>query len=110
MVRERFPERRRSVVVEDAPHPPFAPVWSGAHGFGQAVGCVFQYEVDLLAGDAWEPFEELSYSGSAFEVVEEGGDGHASATEDPHAANFLRVAFYGGAGGPVEHGVIPIPL
>ncbi len=57
----------------------------------QALDCVVEDRLHLLARDAGEPRQEVVYRGPAFEVLEEREDGDAGAAEDPGAADLLRV-------------------
>jgi len=50
-----------------------------------------------------EPFHNVFYAGSCFEIFEDRSDRHARATEDPGTAHLSGYAFDRGALGPIEH-------
>jgi hypothetical protein len=49
-----------------------------------------------------EPFHDVFYAGSRFEIFEDRSDRHARATEYPGTAYFSGYAFDCGALGPIE--------
>jgi hypothetical protein len=59
--------------------------------------------VDLGAGYAGEPFEEVVDAGAVFEVGEESLHGDSRAAENPGAADGFGVSLDGWAGAPIKH-------
>jgi len=51
-----------------------------------------------------EPFDELPDENTVFKVFKQGCDWHARSAKYPRSAHPLRGAFYGFAGGPIDHG------
>ena len=70
---------------------------------------VLQDGFGLRARDAGEPGKKLIQRRAAFEVLEQGADGHARAAKYPRPADLGGVLFHGRAGGPIEHGQILLP-
>ena len=60
-----------------------------------------QNRCDLFSRQV-EPFHNVFYAGSCFEILEHRRDRHARATEDPGTAYLSGYAFDGGALGPIE--------
>jgi len=90
----------RDIVIEENPH-------SDALRRNRLLRCaggnVIQNSVHVFARDTGKPLEKLFDSGSAFEIHEERGYGHARPTERPDAVHSLGMALQNGASGPVEH-------
>ena len=72
----------------------------GVNGSLEASGYEFEDRFDLFPGHV-ELFDHF-VDAEVFEVLEDGGDGHAGAAEDPCAAAPVGHAFDGGALGPIE--------
>ena len=67
----------------------------------EASGGKLNNRVDLLPRDV-ELLNDLVYSGSGFEVIENSGYRHTGITKYPCAAQTIRHTFHGGALGPIE--------
>src|SRR6185295_826292 len=65
-------------------------------GVGEHSDCLFQ-------SDAGKPFEKLVYRSAGFKVFKQGSHGHASATKNPGAAEFVFASFYLLTITPIEH-------
>jgi len=66
---------------------------------------MLQYGANLLNGDAGKPLNELRYERTVFEVLEKRCNRHPSAAKHPSSTHALRIAFDGGACGPINHEV-----
>jgi hypothetical protein len=67
---------------------------------------MFQGCTGLLLGDTRKPFQKFAYARSIFDILEQGHDGDACATENPSAADTFSGAFNSNAGTPVDHRMI----
>lgn len=70
---------------------------------GRALGCgesaarrVLQHSACLVKADAREQLDKLADWYTVLEILEQGGNRHARATEHPGSTDPLRVAFYSG--------------
>ena len=61
---------------------------------------------DLIESDTGKPFHELRCGRAVFEVLKKSRDRNASLTENPHAADTIRVLFYSWTRRPIDHGLI----
>ena len=60
-----------------------------------------QHRGDLFAGEV-EPFDDLFYTGSRFEILENRSDRHPRTTEDPRPTYLSRYALYSRALLPIQ--------
>jgi hypothetical protein len=65
---------------------------------------VLEDRPSLIEGDTRKPGDDFMQLGAILEVLEEGGDRHASASKDPGPTDALRIALDDGACRPVDHG------
>jgi hypothetical protein len=87
-------ERRRRTVIKKNEH------LAVGRSFETARSKI-QNHCDLFSRQV-EPFHNVFYPGSCFEILEDRSDRHARATEDPSTAYLAGYAFNGGALGPIE--------
>ena len=98
MFREVLSERERNALVEQDPH-------SDRNSGGlNTSSSVLEDGVNLLASDAGKPFQELINRSAAFEILEQGAHRDAGAAKYPRAADLERIALYGLASRPIQHG------
>ena len=64
---------------------------------------VFENSADLLKGYACEPLHELRHLRAVLQILEQGGDRNARATEHPGAADTFGITFYCWARRPINH-------
>ena len=64
---------------------------------------MFQDSTDLLLGDTRKPFQKIIHRRTAFNILEQGGNGDTRAAKNPRAADTIGVAFNSSATGPVDH-------
>ena len=87
-------KRDRSALIEQNTH----------LGRGQrASGRMLENRANLLKRNTRKPFDELRYQGTVFEVLKQGGNGHASSAENPSPAHAFRIPLDGGTRGPINH-------
>src|SRR5216683_6905314 len=78
----------------------------------KAAGGKFDDGFDLFAVQTFEPFHNFVNVGAGFEILEDNGDGHTRAFENPGAAYLSRDAFHRRALRPIErcHGRILLSI
>ena len=64
---------------------------------------MLQHGIHLLAGNVFEPRQEIIHFGPVLEIFEQRFDRHPCASEDPSAAHLVRRTLHRRAIFPIEH-------
>ena len=107
------PTRRRHAshrpLHPATPPPPDRRAASQLRGNSQGLRVVFERRSNLPGFNAREPIQKLANRSAAFEVLEEGGQGHPGSGERPRPAELAGTTFDRRALLPVCHAVTSVP-
>ena len=92
-----LPERKRSSLVKQDPHPDW-----GSGGLNASSG-MLEYGVNLLASDPGKPFQELIDRSAALEIFEQCAHRDPGTAKYPRPTEFLRVSLDSFTGAPFQH-------